>query len=1221
MAKSQLIIYGILIASFGLATSTKQHRYGQLFNALSTLHLENGNEDSSKFVHTRFPRRVDRNGNFLSYVTLDAPLGTDSTLNKRVRRSAAEHLDAAAVSDDGNHEIYLEMDNVFGMPKARLHLKKNYKLVSKSFVFEVRGRGGKIVSRHNNIDDCHYVGNIHNHDGYSKIALSLCEGMQGIISKDDADYLIEPLWNHTVASSNSSENLTSSTTSSPFMEEEAQNEEELEGHPHVIYKRSVLRHLHERRKNKDDIGHCGYSDKVAGDTPWWKIDPREAVARNDDNDDMEEKLDVKEEDISKKQRKGRRGKSGRRKSRRHHHAKSSKKSAGRSQNTVDEDSVVLSRRKRSVSVERNVETLVVADKMMVGYHGRQEVEKYILTIMNIVANLYHDASIGNAINVIVTRIVLLTEDQPDLEINHHADRSLNSFCKWQSQINVNESNDIPESGIAHHDNAVLITGFDICTYKNKPCATLGLAPVAGMCESDRSCNINEDIGLASAFTIAHEIGHNFGMQHDGNGNDCGTLDNEPAQIMAAQLTKNTRPFTWSRCSRKYITDFLDSGAGKCLINTPPRRDFEFPAELPGQQHSADEQCRFQYGPQSRQCNYGQVCRELWCVSQNGRCVTNSIPAAEGTNCQTYGIEKGWCYQGQCVQFGQRPNSVDGGWGTWSPWSDCSRTCGGGVSSSFRHCDSPAPEHGGKYCIGQRRRYRSCNAELCKATKLTFREEQCAQFDSEPFRGKYYNWKPFVGGQNVNPCALNCLAQGYSFYTERASAVVDGTRCFPDSPDMCINGECHHVGCDGVLHSEAVEDKCRICGGDGSTCEPVQGVFDSAGMQGLYEEIVTIPKGAVHIYIRENVLSRQNYLALRNTRGVSFINGGYTIDWPRKFEVAGTTFSYERAADEPEVLKALGPITEDLIVMVLLQEPNKGIQYEYNVPVERVTSGDDEVQFVWDLGDWSECSATCAGGTQRSPVICKRADDNTIVQHSYCNQETMPVEKVQPCNEEPCEPQWSVGQWQPCSATCGGGKRTRAVSCQRKLSASEDEIIADKLCPGEKPDRSERCNTDVCPPQWVAKVWSKCSSKCGVGRKSREVVCMSSDKSERYPNSQCNIRHKPPTAAMCNAGACPPPTWQVGRWGKCNTKCGHGRQMRRVICLTHEKRRSSECSTRTRPSNSRSCNVKCATESPISVVSSGTCVDDPKFSHCGLVRKFKFCTRAYFRKMCCNSCST
>ena len=37
----------------------------------------------------------------------------------------------------------------------------------------------------------------------------------------------------------------------------------------------------------------------------------------------------------------------------------------------------------------------------------------------------------------------------------------------------------------------------------------GLAPVEGMCEKDRSCSINQDIGLASAFIIAHEIGHKY----------------------------------------------------------------------------------------------------------------------------------------------------------------------------------------------------------------------------------------------------------------------------------------------------------------------------------------------------------------------------------------------------------------------------------------------------------------------------------------------------------------------------------------------------------------------------------------------------------------------------------------------------------------------------------------------------------------------------------------
>ena len=49
------------------------------------------------------------------------------------------------------------------------------------------------------------------------------------------------------------------------------------------------------------------------------------------------------------------------------------------------DGNTTGRHRRSVSSERFVETLVVADKMMVGYHGRKDIEHYILSVMNIVS--------------------------------------------------------------------------------------------------------------------------------------------------------------------------------------------------------------------------------------------------------------------------------------------------------------------------------------------------------------------------------------------------------------------------------------------------------------------------------------------------------------------------------------------------------------------------------------------------------------------------------------------------------------------------------------------------------------------------------------------------------------------------------------------------------------------------------------------------------------------
>ena len=56
-------------------------------------------------------------------------------------------------------------------------------------------------------------------------------------------------------------------------------------------------------------------------------------------------------------------------------------------------------------------------------------------------------------------------------------------------------------------------------------------------------------------------------------------------------------------------------------------------------------------------------------------------------------------------------------------------------------------------------------------------------------------------------------------------------------------------------------------------------------------------------------------ALKSEDGPFYINGDWTIDWPRKFSIAGTVFHYERQNDAPEIMRAIGPTSENLVVMV------------------------------------------------------------------------------------------------------------------------------------------------------------------------------------------------------------------------------------------------------------------------------------------------------------------
>ena len=63
--------------------------------------------------------------------------------------------------------------------------------------------------------------------------------------------------------------------------------------------------------------------------------------------------------------------------------------------------------------------------------------------------------------------------------------------------------------------------------------------------------------------------------------------------------------------------------------------------------------------------------------------------------------------------------MDGNYTEWSPWGNCSATCGGGLKQRQRTCTNPKPGYGGKDCaaIGSDTDSAVCNLNPCPGKAL------------------------------------------------------------------------------------------------------------------------------------------------------------------------------------------------------------------------------------------------------------------------------------------------------------------------------------------------------------------------------------------------------------------------------------------------------------------------------------------------------------------------
>ncbi|CAH1132157.1 unnamed protein product [Ceutorhynchus assimilis] len=823
-----------------------------------------------------------------------------------------------------------------------------------------------------------------------------------------------------------------------------------------------------------------------------------------------------------------------------------------------------------------IKVLVVADSTMLRYHKtHEELTKYILILMSHVGLLFKESSIGNAINVAVVHIRILDNPEEDFSNSLSTDM-LRKFCLWKRQYISDKS----------HDVALLLTRSTICKNQTS-CATLGVAEVDSMCQPS-GCTIVRDKGLSTSYTIAHEFGHTLSMVHDDD-NKClhhNSRTLHTNHIMSRTTKNDSKPFMWSPCSKQYVTDFLDSPRSKCLLHPPTRNEIlsNYTAMLPGDSFAVDRQCELEFGHGYSRCTMvldEPPCVHLWCKQPTGGCITQWSPWAEGTKCGRYS----WCYKRECTAQDRRQfMPIDGGWGEWQPWGSCSRTCGGGIKKSIRHCDSPTPENGGNYCTGKSVQYMSCNTQDCDESVKDFRAIQCAEFNGYtkglPNLSEDVQWLPKYGiispGRLDNSCRLYCKPQHSEAYYALKDKVLDGTKCGISGFDICVNGMCRPGGCDNILDSKAHLDECGVCGGDNSRCQEISGTYNKTADQVSYNRVVRIPKGSSNVKVTQHSSGAdENYLALKDGETGTYILNGNQMLMTQEMEVeyGPVVIKYSGSSAQTEWISTekAKKLHKDLVVEVLsiknLTPPD--IIYRY------VISKDAAPRYGWKLykKGWSRCSSICEGIQYRKPTCVELVNGNEV-DVSYCDSsDSESATEKKDCNDH-CNLTWHIVSRSACSPHCGKGYRQVYYKCMKlyknkQLQNSNIEEVDNQHCNVlAKPPDNENCYTSCNTTRWDYSIWSECSKTCGGGTQRRSAKCVD-ENNIPIDDSHCSNTEKI-IEQICNTEQCP--DWLIADTSSCSVPCGGGYQNITSYCVLNGRIYDpSNCDSRTKPASTKNCN--------------------------------------------------
>jgi len=215
--------------------------------------------------------------------------------------------------------------------------------------------------------------------------------------------------------------------------------------------------------------------------------------------------------------------------------------------------VLNHRSKRAAGVNQKyfIELLMVMDKENYNRFKTPEARnEHVIEVVNLVDSYYKKLGF----RVVLSHIEFWKDNKVKFTTN--ARKDLDLFVNYRIKRLKDKSADNPWH---RTDASHLLFGRDFQG------TTIGMAHIAVMC-GKKSASVNQDLGkpFNVASTVAHEMGHNFGMHHDTDecrcaaGTDC---------IMASSAGFRAKK-DWSACSKEYLREGLKLGLGSCLMNVP-----------------------------------------------------------------------------------------------------------------------------------------------------------------------------------------------------------------------------------------------------------------------------------------------------------------------------------------------------------------------------------------------------------------------------------------------------------------------------------------------------------------------------------------------------------------------------------------------------------------------------------------------------------------------------